>query len=88
MDDDKLLIIASKRVKLKRDFYSHLVSYISVNLFLAVIALLSGSGFWFLYVVFGWGIGIVIHGVNTYMELNLGYDAVEREMEILRKKGK
>lgn len=88
MEDEELMRQAKKRVKIKRSFYSHLVSYVTVNAFLAGIAWLTGSGYWFLYVTFGWGIGMVIHAVNTYMDLNLGDDAVQKEMEILKRKGK
>jgi hypothetical protein len=38
------------------------------NLFLVVIWALAGGGYpWFLFPIFGWGIGLVAHGVVAYL---------------------
>lgn len=51
----------------QRALYLHLAIYGAVNLFLVVVWMISGSDVpWFLFVVFGWGIGIAAHAASTY----------------------
>jgi hypothetical protein len=60
---------AKKRVEEVKGFYSHLITYIVVNVFLAVINLLTYPAFpWFLFVTVFWGIGLVSHGVSVYFK--------------------
>lgn len=86
--EEELYRMAEKRVHLRRDFLTHFVVYIAVNIFLAFINLFTAPGYlWFLWVTFGWGIGIVSHGADTYVKLNMDRGAVEKEVERLRNKG-
>jgi uncharacterized membrane protein YczE len=86
--EEELYRMAERRVHLRRDFLTHFVVYIAVNIFLAFINLFTSAGYlWFLWVTFGWGIGIVSHGVDTYVKLNMDRGAVEKEVERLRSKG-
>ncbi len=56
-----------EQVKALRLFYSHVFTYISVISVLFLINLLTFSGFfWVLFPVFGWGIAVILHGVNTF----------------------
>ncbi len=58
---------ATKRVKEIKGFYSNLVSYILVNLFLVFINLTySPDKIWFIFPMIGWGIGLLIHGLTTF----------------------
>lgn len=57
----------------KSGLVGHLIPYIAVNAFLAFISLKQGE-FWFLYVLLGWGIGMVSH---LYCALNNGPAAQE-----------
>ena len=71
-DDDKLKR-AKKRLDELKGFYIHLAVYVGVNAFImvniAVRSLGDGDTFWqfgtFLTPVF-WGIGLLIHGLNTF----------------------
>lgn len=45
----------------RRAFTSHLLSFILVNALLAAINLTVGGPLWFLWSVFGWGIGLTFH---------------------------
>jgi len=59
---------AKKRVEEVKGFYSHLITYIAVNAFLAIINFFTTPGFWwFLFVSFFWGIGLVAHGLSVFM---------------------
>jgi len=58
---------AKRRLEELKGFYRHLTIYILVNVGLAVINLLTTPGFWwFLFVTFFWGIGLVAHGLSIF----------------------
>ncbi len=72
---------AKKRVEELRDFYSHLASYLSVNVFLIVLNLMTNPDhIWFVYPLLGWGIGIAIHGFDVFFS---GAKWEERKMQEL-----
>ena len=80
---------ARRRVALKMGFYTHAGVYVLVNLGLFAISLVSGTGRWHLWPLLGWGIGLAIHGIVTF--INLRGDGVRermlaREIEHLRRK--
>jgi uncharacterized membrane protein len=46
----------------RRGLEIHLAAYVAVQLLLVAIWLLTGAGHpWFLYPLFGWGVGLVAH---------------------------
>ncbi len=58
---------AKQRVKELKDFYTHLSSYVAVNLFLFGLNIVTGPDtFWFVYPLMGWGIGIIIHAWDVF----------------------
>lgn len=59
---------AMQRAKDLLDFYYHLAIFIIVNFFLFLINLVTSPGsWWFVLSIFGWGIGLVIHGVSVFI---------------------
>ena len=83
MDNQERRDAAIKRVKDKRDFRTHVVSYVVVNLFLVGVWAISGGGyFWPGWVMAGWGIGLVLHGWQTYRgERPITEEDIQREMD-------
>jgi len=78
--DDELRQIDRKRAEEKAGFYTHFAIYILVNLFLiAVWYFTGGPGTfpWFIFILFGWGIGIVGHYVSVFR----GHSYVDRKTE-------
>ena len=58
----------AKQILRRRVFLLHLSVYLTTNLFLIVIWSLTGGGYpWFLFPIFGWGIGLVAHLVAAYL---------------------
>jgi len=58
---------ARKRLQAKRDLKTHVVAYVVVNAFLVVVWALSGVGyFWPVWVMAGWGIGLVMNVWDVY----------------------
>jgi hypothetical protein len=83
MQENDLIEKAKKRVEDKKGFHIHVVSFISVMLFLAGLNYMLTPGFlWFLIVLGGWGIGLVIHYFTVYGFFGLkGPDWEEKELQ-------
>lgn len=84
--DSELREQALKRLKAKREFHSHLFTYVGVNVFLVLIWAISGFGFfWPVFPILGWAIfGLIPHAWNTYRNDEIDEASVQREMEKLR----
>lgn len=58
---------AKERIEELRGFYSHLASYVAVNLFLIALNVTTGSDtWWFIYPLGGWGIGLFCHAIGVF----------------------
>jgi hypothetical protein len=87
---------ARRRVKRKLGFYWHLMIYILVNAGLIAINLPGnnsrwghGDFFWSGFPLIGWGIGLAIHGIVTFISLQgegLKEGMLAREIETLKRR--
>jgi 2TM domain-containing protein len=76
---------AIERLKKKRDFHAHLLSYVMVNAFTVTIWALTGAHFfWPVFLMLGWGIGLVFHARDVYWGDVYTEDQIQREMQHLR----
>lgn len=67
MEQDERYERARKRVHTLRDFYQHLMVFSLVNTFLFILNLLTYTDYWwFIYPLFGWGIGLAAHAISTF----------------------
>lgn len=69
MAEEKLRQKARERARAKIGFYIHLTIYVIVNVLLFCIwyITLGPGGFpWFIFPLFGWGIGLIVHAVATF----------------------
>jgi len=65
--EEKEEIRAKKKAAALRGFYSHLISYIIINILLIIVNLLtSPNDIWFYWVTLFWGIGIIFHAMDTF----------------------
>jgi hypothetical protein len=80
---------AIKQLKKRRDFKGHLLIYFLVNTFLVVIwAVTSGGGFfWPVFIMVGWGIGVVMNVWDVYFAEEFGEDDIRREMDRMEHRG-
>ncbi len=86
-DEDRLREQATERIKLRREFWQHLVSYAIVNAALIGVWAITGAGyFWPGWVLGGWGIGLLFHAWNTFGQKPIGEDQIQREMDRLRRR--
>lgn len=76
---------AVKQLKRQRDFRSHLLIYVLVNTFLVVIWLITGRHgfFWPMFLIAGWGIGVIMNAWDVYGRQEITEDDIKREMERL-----
>ena len=80
---------AKKRVNELKGFYSHLMVYVFVNVFILIVIYLNKHGdeedFWrpeTFFTAFFWGIGLLIHGLYTFnVPFFLGKDWEERKIK-------
>ncbi|MEF8879990.1 MAG: 2TM domain-containing protein [Candidatus Thermoplasmatota archaeon] len=96
MDDKELREKAEKRAEEKIGFYTHLTVYIVVNLFLIIIWFFNGGSSWFskgegvfpwfIFPLFGWGIGISAHFVGVFTGGDFKDKIAEKEYEKLKEK--
>lgn len=79
---------ARRRVGLRMAFYTHAAVFVLVNLGLFVIDAVGGGARWSHWPLMGWGLGLAIHGVVTFVALRgegLRDRLVADEVERLRR---
>ncbi len=80
MHTEEEFLKAKKRVKAKKAFYQHLMSYAIVNLFLLALNLITSPGsLWFVFPMLGWGVGLAFHYVDVFGIP--GFDILSKEWE-------
>ena len=58
---------AIARLRKKRDLWAHVLAYVLVNGSILAIWAVTGSGFfWPVFLLVGWGIGLVFHAWDVY----------------------
>jgi len=80
---------ARRRVGMKLGFYTHALVYVLVNVGLFAISSVSGRGNWHVWPLLGWGLGLAIHGLVTFIGLSgegVRERMLEHEIERLRNK--
>lgn len=77
---------AIKHLKKRRDFQGHLLMYVLVNGFLVVIWAMSDPNgfFWPIFLILGWGIGVVANAWDVYRDDEIDEEQIQREMEHLQ----
>lgn len=81
---------AQKKIEDIKGFYGNLSSYVVIISGLAILNFITSPGhLWFIYPAVGWGIGVVIHGVNVFNYMPfLSSEWEERKMKELIEKEK
>jgi len=79
---DKQREAAIERLKAKRAFQGNVVSFVVINAFLIGIWAVSGAGFfWPIFIILGWGFGLVMHAWQVYGRHGITEDDVQREIQ-------
>ena len=92
LSDEDIIKMAKQRVEAKKGFFIHLCMYIIVNVFLVFMWWFITGGSdrypWFLWVVFGWGIGVAANAVAVFVAPKGGsweQKELQKEIERLKK---
>ncbi len=73
--------LARKRAAAKLGWYTHAAVYVAVNVFLFAISEFGfGQRRWTLFPLFGWGLGLALHGISVFV-LGTGSGLRERMVE-------
>ena len=74
---------AIERIRAKRGFWWHFGIYLVVNGFLVVVWAVTWTGyFWPGWVMLGWGIGVVSHGLGVYVGTRpISEDRIQKEID-------
>lgn len=88
IDDTNLSVAerdARRQVRGLRSFYHHLVVFVVVSTGLTAINLIVSPGrLWFYWLIFGWGVWLVLHAFRTFVRDRwLGAEWEERKMRAL-----
>jgi hypothetical protein len=92
MQEEELLRKAKRRINTIKGFYAHLVTYISVIVFLCIINFMTDPGeWWVIYPAAGWGLAVLGHyfgvfGFSAFRGSDWEEKALEQEMDKLRRK--
>jgi len=69
MTDEEIERRAKRRVDQKMGFYVHALVFVLVNLGLYALNTATGGARWSHWPLWGWGLGLAIHGVVTFLSL-------------------
>jgi hypothetical protein len=80
--------VARRQLQARRDFASHLVAYVVVNLFLVAVWAFTGAGyFWPAWVIFGWGAGLILHGWDVFLRRPVTDADIDEELSRHQRRG-
>jgi hypothetical protein len=89
MSEQEILAEAKARVKKKREFFSHLGAYVTINVVLAIIWALSGGGYkWFLWPLGIWGVFMAWNFVEVFLvtqSVQSEKIAIQKEVERIKR---
>ncbi len=84
-NEQELRARARKIAEDKLGFFIHLVIFLGVNAMFVALWWWSGGGFpWFVFPLVFWGIGLVAHGLGTFMGSGYADRMAEREYQRLK----
>ena len=68
LSPDKLDQLARKRAGAKLGWYAHASLYLSINLVMFAMSTYGfGSRLWSPFPLFGWGLGLALHGMSVFL---------------------
>jgi hypothetical protein len=72
---------ARKRILRRRGLATHAAAYVAVNLFLVVVWLFTGAGyFWPGWVIAGWGVALLLDAASVLVTGDVTEEQIDREL--------
>ena len=85
MKNQEVYSNVKKKVEARMSFYTHLLVYLVVITMLTILNLtVAGDYFWVIWPMIGWGSGVIIHGLFTFVvdsESSLKERLIEKELQ-------
>jgi hypothetical protein len=73
---------ARKRLQDRREFGSHAIAFVVVNAFLIGAWAITGGGyFWPAWILAAWGVGLVLHGWDTFVRRPITEADIDKELQ-------
>jgi hypothetical protein len=73
---------ARKRLQDRREFGSHAVAFVVVNASLIGAWAITGGGyFWPAWILAAWGVGLVLHGWDTFVRKPITEADIDKELQ-------
>jgi len=87
LSEEQVYEEAKKRVKAKRDYWGHFITYAVVNIICFLVWVLGDRGYpWFLWVLGPWGVLVILHYLRVFVFAGKSEKrAIEQEAERIRK---
>lgn len=86
-DEEQLRLRAIRQLKKRRDFYGHVLIFVLVNAAVITLWTMGDRGFfWPVFLLFGWGIGLVMNAWDVFYRSYEDEAQIEREIERLRRR--
>jgi hypothetical protein len=86
--EEQLRQVALARIKRRRDFSWHLITYVVVNALMVVVwAIGPRESFWPMWLMIFWGIGLVFHGWYALSRQEATEPEVQAEIRRMRGSG-
>jgi hypothetical protein len=74
--------VAVKRLKARRDFATHVVTYVVFNIAVAVVWYLTGHGyFWPGWLLALWGAGLAMHAWDVWGRREITEEDIRRDLD-------
>jgi fatty acid desaturase len=73
------------RLRKKSEFRAHLLAFLVVNTAVVVVWAMTGGGFfWPIFLILAWGVGLIFHARDAYMDEEPTEQQIRREMQHMR----
>ena len=82
--EQQLYTEAKTRVRKRRDFGAHVVTYVVVNAMFVAIWAATGGYFWPAWIMGCWGIGLILNAWDVYFRRSITDADIRHEMERMR----
>jgi CubicO group peptidase (beta-lactamase class C family) len=80
-EQDPRRAAAVKRLQEKREFWTHVITFVVVNGAVVGIWAVSGAGyFWPIWLMLAWGIGLTLHAWTLWGQKPITEERIEQEM--------
>lgn len=83
MSEEHLYSQAKSKVKSRKKFYSHVITWILLSILFIFINLFTSDYFWAIFPILAWGIGVAFHGIQVFSD-EWEEQEVEREFNKMK----